>query len=628
VCGIAGILNLDGEPVRRESVARMANAMAHRGPDDSGLYVQGSIGLGHRRLAIIDLTEAGRQPMVDELTGNVLVFNGEIYNFPALRKELEASGSRFRSHSDTEVILHGFREWGSDLWDRLDGFFSIAMWVPDRAELYLVRDAFGVKPLYYFRSAETTAFASELKGLVASEVFRPQVSLQGLSDYFSLFYVPQPQTAIEDVWQVPPATEVVVSAQGSRVRQFWRPEFTGKFESLSVEAIQDRIREESGHAVLNSLLADVPIGTLLSGGLDSNIILYELLKANIDPIETLTVGFKAKAFDESHIVTEVLRTAHPNGAITFVDEVDVGGDFDSIVWHTDSLNANFAAIAEYQLFSAAQGRFKVALAGMGNDELFAGYSTYSADWLRREYRTFVSPKMRGIITRLTDWMPSDERKYGRKWMLRKFAQGSEMEFPESHFYWRSILNASEKQALLPWVLDAGINPNPMPNFLRHYNALDGFNDASRLLYADLQTFCIDNANVLMDAMSMAYSIEVRPPFLSKQYASFALEIPYNYKVHRFQTKKILRDAYRGRVHPSVTGAKKTGLVSPIAKLLKDDLFSRACHEFHSVEESSFLNPHVVKSNWKQFVAGRSELAFSLYLTLTYLTWRRLLLGQA
>lgn len=619
MCGITGIVELDGAPVDEAAVRRMTRILRHRGPDDEGSEVSGGLGFGHRRLSILDLSPGGHQPMSIDDGALSIVFNGEIYNFRSIRRELEQLGHTFRSQSDTEVILHAYRQWGDECWPRLDGFFAVALWDHPSRALTLARDPFGIKPLFYAAQPTRVVFGSEIKALLASGLVAPDVNLQSLSHYFTYFYTPGPETIISGVRQVAPGEAIRFTGGHQRAWKYWSLKINRSLERASEADIAEALRHECRIAVKDSLESDVPVGLLLSGGMDSNIILYELQQIGYPDIRAVTVGFREKSYDEARDVEANLAEAGLKGSTTFVEDHDAADIFDQMVYHVDSLNANVANLAEWHIFRAASSQLKVALAGMGNDELFAGYSTYLADEMRPYYRMLPSP-LRALLRAGARQLPPSHRKYGYDFLARKFTQGAEFDRFKSHYWWRTVFTPDDKGALFGRDALRTIDVDAYSVYASHYATLADAADEERILYADMQMFCIDNANVLMDGLSMAFSIEVRPPFLSKRFVEFAFSIPYRMKIRGTRTKHILRKAYEGLLPERVTRARKTGLVSPLSQLLRHQLRGLADESFASAGKHSYLDAAYCRRLWAEHLSGRRDHSLPLYVLLNYFRW--------
>lgn len=619
MCGITGIVELQDTPVDPVVVRRMTRVLSHRGPDDEGHHFEPGVGFGHRRLSILDLSSAGHQPMSTADGALWIVYNGEIYNFRTLRRELQQHGHVFRTESDTEVLLAGYRQWGEECWKRLDGFYALALWDRPERRLNLVRDPFGIKPLFYAAQNGRVVFGSEIKALLASGLIPRDVDLQSLSHYFTYFYTPGPDAIIRGVQQVGPGEALTFTRSQRRATRFWELRAGNQFESASEAEVGEALREECRIAVKDSLESDVPVGLLLSGGMDSNIILHELIKVGYPDIRAVTVGFREKSFDEASIAQESLAAVGLKGHATYVEDHDAAEIFDRMVYHVDSLNANVANLAEYHIFRVASTQLKVALAGMGNDELFAGYSTYLADKVRPYYRGLPSP-IRNLLRYGAGHLPPTGRKYGFDFLARKFTQGAEFDALKSHYWWRTVFTPEDKRSLFRPDAARMIDPDSYGLYDRHYRRLAGAGDQERILFADMQMFCIDNANVLMDGLSMAFSVEVRPPFLSKRFVEFAFKIPYRMKIRGTQTKHILRKAYKGLLPERVTKARKTGLVSPLSQLLKQQLRGLAEESFAAASKHPYLDAQYCQRMLAEHLSGGRDHSLPLYVLLNYFRW--------
>jgi asparagine synthase (glutamine-hydrolysing) len=353
--------------------------------------------------------------------------------------------------------------------------------------------------------------------------------------------------------------------------------------------------------------------------MDSNIILHELAAIGYPDIRAVTVGFREKSYDEARIAEQSLAHVGLRGKTTFVEDHDAAGIFDRMVYHTDSLNANVANLAEYHIFRVAGAELKVALAGMGNDELFGGYSTYLADRLRPWYRLLPSP-VRAVARAAARRVPPTGRKYGLDLLARKFTEGSELDALKAHYWWRTIFTPEEKTRLFCREAAQGLDLDAYAAYQRHYDALPEATVEDRILYADLKMFCIDNANVLMDGLSMAFSVEVRPPFLSRRFVEFAFRIPYRMKVRRTETKHILRRAYRDRLPACVVRGRKTGLVSPVSQLLRGQLRALAEDAFASASTHPWLDASHCRALLREHLQGRRDHGLPLYVLLNYFRW--------
>lgn len=628
MCGIAGIVDFESKFISKEKVFAMQSCLTHRGPDGSGTYFSDHIALAHRRLSIIDLNTGSAQPMtrVHEGKNITLVFNGEIYNFRKLRDRLLNRGYVFKSDGDTEVVLYSYIEFGNRAWELFEGFFALAIWDERNEELTLVRDSLGIKPLYFSQNGKNALFASELKSILAVDEVKREMNPEAITNFFSHFYVPSPLSPVSGVSQIEPGQVIQIRKESIRSSFWWELEVSPCNLCTTRTDHMEHVCSEITSSVSSSLESDVPVGLLLSGGLDSHIVLQELIKLDQGPPNAITIGFKNGAFDESG---EVLRSASSmkfTSEIFMVSNLDLAKDFDSIVHSSDTLNANFAAIAEFYIFKEVHSRYKVVLTGMGVDELFAGYQTYYADILAKKIPTPIAKLAKGIPNKLANIIPNIGSRYPLSWKFSKFIEG--LSYPEirRHFIWRTIFSEDEKKQLFGNNLDLFNNYDPFYFHERHVENLKGpASILQRLQYADFRTFCIDNANLLMDAMSMSHSVESRPPLLTNKMLSLAFTLPDHLKVSGGTGKAVLRQAYKDQLPKRVVSGKKVGLVSPVGEYLRNELRNLLIESINEIDDADLIDSDYVKQLAKQHLSRIQDHGYKLYLILVYLRWRRIFL---
>ncbi len=628
MCGVCGIIDFSGKKVDPSRIRKMATLLEHRGPDDEGIFCKDNVGIGHRRLAILDLTQAGHQPMTNEDNTIWIVFNGEIYNFNELKTKLTHLGHKFKSCSDTEVIIHGYEEWGTSCWEKLDGMFAFALWDERKEELYLVRDPFAIKPLYWTQQNNAIIFASEIKSILGSGMVDRRVNYSTLSNFFTYFYTPGPETMIEDVFHVKPGRAITFSKKNVSEHRYWRLRPNESLKSVKFDDLLDMLKAECRHAVKKSLVSDVPVGLLLSSGLDSNIILSELLNLKCRDLQTITVGFRESSFDEASLVKKTVGNLGIKSHIVYTEDHDIPAVFDHMVYHQDSLNANVANLPEYLIVKAASKYAKVVLAGAGNDELFAGYSTYMADKIRPYYLLF--PRfIRNLIGKLAGRLPQREYKYSLDYLFRKFVEGAEYSPQKSHYWWRTIFTDEAKKELFAG--HASLSTTASDSFLiykRYYDEVEKeFSFSAQSLYADFFLFCNENANMMVDNLSMAFSLEVRPPFLTKRFVEFAFNIPYNIKLKGNITKYCLRKAYSKNLSKRIVNSKKSGLVSPVSQLIRGPLKDMIYDTFAGASKYGYLNKPYIDRLLSDHMSGRKNYAFHIYLLFTFMRWHEIFISS-
>jgi asparagine synthase (glutamine-hydrolysing) len=578
MCGIYGQIST------RRAPQGCSHAIRHRGPDDAGTQtfaVPGTnliVSLVHRRLAIVDLSRAGHQPMTNEDETVWIVFNGEIYNFQELRGELLAAGHRFRSGTDTETIVHGYETWGEGVISRLHGMFALAIWDATTRRLLLARDRVGKKPLFYHAADDKFLFGSEIKSLLASGEIGAVPNPRALDDYLTYLYFPGPQTAFEGISKLSPATTLTVeiSPQGEvshHLRTFWDPvEIAGAARVPSRKVALEKTRELIDHSVRVRLMSDVPLGVLLSGGLDSGAITAFAAKHSDTPVRTFSVGFrKHKRFDETKYANQVALRFATNHRTLEVD-ARCAEHMSTVVRHFDEPFGNPTAILEYLLTKHMREHITVALSGDGGDEAFGGYVRYGGAWMAQKYRMLPSFLTGGLLARLSPILRDDTQGRHSYRRVREFLESAWMPQEEMYLRWVGYFSTDEKRALYTPEFAAQVGPRDSGDFLRQLfrrgAALDPLN---RLGYVDIASFLVGNCLEYADRMSMANSMEIRCPFTDHRILEFGLSIPFEWKFRPGKTKWIVRQALKGILPASVLKMKKIGFNPPISEWIASEL---------------------------------------------------------
>ncbi|MFN8060131.1 MAG: asparagine synthase (glutamine-hydrolyzing) [Vicinamibacterales bacterium] len=569
MCGIAGRINFKtSAPVDPAVVARMCAFIAHRGPDGEGVWVDGHAGLGHRRLAIIDLSPLGRQPMLSEDERVVVTFNGEIYNFLELRADLEGRGHRFRSRSDTEVILAAYREYGVDCVDHLRGMFAFVLYDRDTRTTLLARDRVGKKPLFYRVDRDGLAFASEPKAFFAEPSFTATPNLAALSLYLSYQYVPSPASAFEGVSKLPPAHVAVVRDGVVDVRRYWRLRYEPKL-AISPEDACDELRRRLAEAVRLRLISDVPLGVFLSGGIDSSAVAALMAREGSGPVKTFSIGFDEKDYDElpyARLVAERYGTDH-HELVVKPDAVEM---FPRLVWQYGEPYADESAIPTYYLARFARESVTVALNGDGGDESFAGYKRYVPDVLDA-WGTRVPDVARAGLKRLAPGLvATGPASYVRRRLGEKLAAVGAT--PEARYATR-MMHFSEK--LKREVCTEGFlaasdvdDRDPMDEA---FASSDAKAWVDRMLDADIQTYLPDCLLVKVDIATMAHGLEGRSPLLDHEFMSFAASLPSDLKLKGDDKKHILKRALGSLVPDEILHRPKKGFGVPLDHWFRHDL---------------------------------------------------------
>lgn len=529
MCGIAGMMTRgrlsDGAP---DLLKRMTRTMHHRGPDGEGYYVDDHAGLGHRRLSIIDL-DAGKQPMCNEDESVWVTFNGEIYNYLDLRKDLIAKGHRFKTESDTEVIVHLYEEVGERFSEQLRGMFAIGLWDKKARRLILTRDRVGKKPLYYAFIGETIYFASELKALLLAPNLNRDIDTAALSDYFSLLYVPAPKSIFKSVRKLQPAHYLIVDERGVSERSYWDISFDHTEEKSEAQWC-DEFLSAYQEAIRLRLRSDVPLGAFLSGGVDSSSVVALMQRINGNRVTTCSVGFDEKAFDESREAAEfaaAIGTDHHEERV----RADALAVLDKLVWHYDEPFADSSAVPTYYVSQAARRHVTVALSGDGGDENFAGYRRYLYDSMEQRARSYLPDGFRrpvfGALGRWypkLDWAPRFVRAQATfRALSRRNCEG--------YFFSVSGIKPDIKSRLLSGDLQSSLNGyDPLTLFEDYYNRPKNADHLSRIQYLDIKTYLVDDILVKVDRASMANSLEVRAPLLDHVLMEMIARMPSSLKL--------------------------------------------------------------------------------------------------
>lgn len=631
MCGIYG--EISDRPARAAS----GLSIRHRGPDDSGEKVFALehasrwVSLVFRRLSIIDLSQAGHQPMSNEDGTVWIIFNGEIYNFQRLREELIAAGHRFQSKTDTETIVHGYEEWGDEVISRIHGMFGLAIWDSRRSRLLLARDRIGKKPLFYCSQGSKFFFGSEIKALLASGDVEVRPDAEGLHDYLTYLYFPAPRTAFQGINKLPPATmlSVEVMPDGSlkqQQRTYWNPvEVAGGMRIGSREETIERIRELISDAVRGRLISDVPLGVLLSGGLDSGAITAFAARNSEQPVKTFTIGFHdSKFFDESESASEVARHFHAEHRTLRV-EAQCAEHMGTVIRHFDEPFGNPTAILEYLITQRMRENVTVALSGDGGDEAFGGYVRYAGAFMAQKYRKLPLALTRGF-SRLSRLLRDDTQgRHGYR-RLREFLESAWLSQEEMYLQWVGYFSESEKRSMYTPEFAIRAGTRDSGDFLRQlFRRGDALDPMSRLGYVDMASFLAGNCLEYADRMAMANSLEMRCPFADHRIQELGLAIPFSWKYRRGQTKAILRDAMEGILPASVLGRKKMGFNPPLPQWITNELRPMISELLspRAVSQRGIFRPESVQLLLQEHFEGKRDNALKLWGLLMLEIWFRM-----
>ncbi len=614
MCGIAGYTHckttFDPGRIRKATLS-----LTHRGPDQQGFYESAEVSLGAARLKIIDL-EGGDQPIASDDGDTVLVYNGEIYNYAELRAQLQARGHRFRTRSDTEVLLRAFLEWDSDCFARLRGMFAAALWTQSQRRLVLVRDRLGIKPLYYLRRGADIYFGSELKAILVHPEIERRLDADGLDHYLTLNYVPCPYTLVAGIRKLQPGHWLEWRDGRVRCEPYWRLEFRPRRRPLRV-ACQE-LDELLAQAVREHMIADVPLGIWASGGLDSSTILHYASQYGNSRLKTFSISFRGRSFDETPYfrqVAERYETEHHE--VDLNESLDLAGAIEQMVWYSDEPSADAGALPVWYLSRLSRDSVTVALSGEGADELFGGYITYLADRWARLVRWLPAP-LRRLMSRSLNWWPVSDDKISFEYKLKRFLEGSLLSAPEAHCYWNGAFSVAEKRAFYLGAPARDTLWRPSPRLMRRIGALNAF-----LLFDQLY-YLPDDILYKVDRMSMAHSLEVRPAFLDHRIVEFAASLPEDYKVRGRTLKYVLRELMKDRLPPAVLNRKKEGLDIPAHQWMRTVLRSLLLDTLtpQALRDSGLFDPAAVQTMIHNHLERRVNLGFQLWGLLILFLWMR------
>jgi asparagine synthase (glutamine-hydrolysing) len=620
VCGIAGKLNADRtRPVDEGLVRIMCQTLVHRGPDDEGVYTDGPVGLGMRRLSIIDLS-GGRQPISNEDGTVWVVFNGEIYNYRDWRRTLEARGHRFSTNSDTEVIVHLYEEYGDEFVQHLRGMFAIALWDKRREALVLVRDRLGIKPLYYAEQGDELLFGSELKALLAAGLSR-EIDLQALHEFLSYNYVPGPRTIFKTAKKLQPGHRLVARRGRVSVEPYWRPIPVPSPNGGAEPAADyvERLRELLRESVRYRLIADVPLGVFLSGGLDSSTVVAVMREVSSDPVKTFSIGFEDQSYNElpyARLIARHFGTDHHE----FIVKPDAVNLLPRLIQFFDEPFADSSAIPVYYLSQLARRHVTVALGGDGGDEGFAGYETYAAYRLAALYRR-IPGRLRAVIPPLVAQLPVSHSKISFDYKARRFIEGALLPPERGHYAWKVVFSDEMKREL--YASDPnGFLGDPFGVLEREFVECPATAMLSRLQYVDLRVYLPDDILVKVDRMSMAHSLEVRVPLLDHKLVEFALTIPPELHLRGLTKKYLLKRAMAHRLPGKILNRKKGGFNVPIPAWLRHELHDcvRDVLSEKRLREQGFFNPRYVDQIVKDHAALKADYSRNIWGLLMFALW--------
>lgn len=629
MCGICGIANLRGRrPVDSDVLASMNATLRHRGPDDVGAFVTPAIGLAMRRLSIIDLA-TGKQPIANETRTIWVVFNGEIYNYLQLRRNLVQRGHTFSTETDTEVIVHAYEEYGDDCVDRFNGMFAFALWDEDRRRLLIARDRLGIKPLYYSVSAGELVFGSELKAVIAHPEVPRDIDLEALDQFLTIEYIPSPRTIFAHVHKLLPGHRLIVEKGTYRVEQYWEIPF--RPIRANAEACVAELRDLVRDAVEMRMLADVPLGAFLSGGIDSSTVVAFMSQASALPVRTFSVGFENATYNElpyARIVSERFATDHHEEIL----DPDIAGTAVRLVEHLDEPFADFSIFPTFLVSEVARKAVKVVLSGDGGDEVFGGYDTYVAQMLATRYERWLPALLRErALPQLSRLVPPQPAKKGFINKAKRFVEGAALPPVLQHTRWMMFMNPAQKRRLFRPDVYQALNGDAAGALMASYFAETKERDPlAQQQFVDVKTYLVDDILTKVDRMSMAVSLEARVPLLDHRIVEFALNLPPEMKLDGRNTKAILRKAVDGILPSEVLEKPKEGFSIPLKHWLRDELRPLMLDLLapETVRRRGLFEPSCISAWTEEHLARHVNHSHRLWALMVFEIWCRQVMDEA
>ncbi|MFC3094623.1 asparagine synthase (glutamine-hydrolyzing) [Alteromonas sediminis] len=620
MCGIAGFTQFSQKEGDADTLQKMGEAILHRGPDAGGVYIDDNVGLCHRRLSILDLSEAGNQPMFSADGNLVIVFNGEIYNFLELRAELEAEGVSFQSHTDTEVILALYAKEKAACVNKLNGMFAFALWDKKAQSLFIARDRLGKKPLYYFEDRGRFAFGSEIKAILTLENIPRDIRLDAVYDFFTYQYVPDPKSIFQHIHKLPAGHTMTITAEGKTIEQYWDVSFARQrkdTEEQNQEALTALLRT----ATKQRMISDVPLGAFLSGGVDSSGVVAMMAEQSETPVKTCTIGFTDKAYNEAEfarVIAQKYDTEHHE----FTVHQNVADSIEHIVSFFDEPFADPSLIPTFFVSELARQAVTVAVAGDGGDEMFAGYQKYTTDDIENKWRQrvpeFIRKSLFPPLAKVCGKIPGPVTQKANS-LLTTLAND-----PAYGFF---ITNSQIKQATWDKLAKGDVfaklgDYHPSTITIEAYQACEGPDHLSKILYTDIKTYLCGGILVKVDRMSMANSLEVRAPLLDYRVAEFAAALPSDQKYRDGEKKYILKEIFKPFIPESLLYRRKMGFSVPLARWFRDELKPLAYGYLfeRTAGICDIFNMHEVEKVWSQHQSETYDHSAVLWSMLMYQMW--------
>jgi len=632
MCGICGKIDLTGKAVPQALLRSMTESFAYRGPDDEGFFFEGPVGLGHRRLSIIDLSPSGRQPMSNEDQTLWLVFNGEIYDFAETRKELVSRGHTLKSHTDTETVLHLYEEEGVACLKHLNGMFGFALWDAPLQRLWLARDRLGKKPLVYYWDGKRLLFASEIKAILRDPEVPRKIDFEALDLYLTLNYIPATWTIFKNIRKLLPGHYLLLEKGELSIQSYWdipvngrEPEVPSPSDPVQWNQCKERLRALLDASVRRRLIADVPLGAFLSGGIDSSIIVALMARHSSRPVKTFSIGYKdLPSFDETRYAREVATfnsTEHYEFKLGYKDILDA---FPKVLDHFDEPFADSSAVPTYIVSRETKRHVTVALSGDGGDELFAGYRMYLGEYWAKHYARIPGVLRENVIAPFIQSLPDARDKPSLELIRRakKFLRGMSLSFPERFCGWREIFPFSMRRKLLRRPPDRNFYLDLIRQAVEEKKGLFPEDGINLMLYLDVKGLLPGDMLTKVDRMGMANSLEVRVPFLDYTLVQYVFGLKGSTKLGAWRGKHILLETFKDLLPPLLYNRPKWGFEMPIGAWLRKELKFLIDEYLHKdrVERQGIFDPRIIRDMVSNHMSGRQDTSWQLWNLIVFEHW--------
>ncbi len=628
--GIAGVCNFNGIPVNKDQIQAMIAPLKHRGPDGEGIFVSGSVGLGHKRLSIIDI-KTGRQPISNEDDSIHIAHSGEIYNFPELRAELAAKNHRFKTHSDSETILHLYEEMGTSCVNRLRGTFAFAIWDAKRERLFLARDRVGYKPLNYFYDGKNFYFASEIKSILECGTKR-EIDFKSLDYYLTYGYTPSPETIFKGIKKLPAAHILVFDKNGTKIEQFWQLRYTPK-KKISLNQLEEEATGLIKECIKIRLAGEVPLGAFLSGGIDSSAVVAFMSEITTKPIKTFTIGFQDQDYTEIKYARQIAQRFHTEHH-EFMVKPETLKVLPKLVWHYNEPFGDSSSLPTYYAAKEARPYIKVALNGDGGDESFAGYERYKGVKISRLFEKVPPGLLKSIgqgIGKLSGLSPSRNYqsyiRYASNFLVSMYEKPNLFERYSS---WMDFLKDDEKEGLYTDQMKELVKGSNPKNFLLNkFKNADAGNIVEKIIATELATSAVDDLMVKMEIASTANSLEARGPFLDHHLMEFMASVPLDFKLKGMTSKYLLKKILSKRVPQNLLHRKKTGFGVPVGRWFKNEMKDYVYDlllERKSLKRGYFKGEYI-KKLLDDHVSGRKDHKNAIWALLNFELWHRIFIEK-